>query len=184
MTLAAQRIQQPLSPGLLGRPPPPAAPSFAPAQYGSLSGHGPLPSSGQEYSPYPSTSYGHSIQQSFDGYGQSLNPSYFGQTAESPHVHQHIPFGALTTAALADMSGISTVGCLPQLQQPVAPYGQQTDSFNAFQLRPIFPPNQMLLPNSHQQKAMSAQDFSLPNDAGFAYSQPYASMPTGASFYS
>ncbi|KAL0050715.1 hypothetical protein WJX82_005665 [Trebouxia sp. C0006] len=107
MTLAAQRIQQPLSPSLLGRGPPLAAPSFAPSQYGSFPGHGPPPSPGAGYPPYPST--------------------------------------------------------------------HQTDTLNTTQLRPIFPPNQMLLPDAYQQKAMSAQEFTLPHEASFAYSQPYAS---------
>lgn len=183
MTLAAQRIQQPLSPSLLGRGPPHAAPSFAPSQYGSLPGHAPAPSPGAGYPPYPSTSYGYPLQQSYDGYGQSLNPSYMSQTADSPLAHQHIPF-ALTTAALADMSRIESMGCLPQQQHPASLYSQQTDAFNTSQLRPIFPPNQMLLPDPYQQKAMSTQDFNLPRDTGLAYSQPYASMPTGGYFFS
>ena len=183
MTLAAQRIQQPLSPSVLGRGPPLAAPSFAPSQYGSLPGHAPHLSPGAGYPPYPSTSYGYPLQQSYDGYGQSLNPSYLSQTADSHLAHQHIPFG-LTTAALADMSRIESMGCLPQQQHPATLYGQQPDSFNTSQLRPIFPPNQMQLPDPHQQKVMSAQEFNLPHDASFAYSQPYASMPTGGNFFS
>ena len=183
MALAAQRIQQPLSPSLLGRGPPLAAPSFAPSQYGSLPGHGPPPSPGAGYPPYPSTSYGYPLQQSYDGYGQSLNPSYLSQTADSPLGHQHIPFG-LTTAALADMSRLESMGCLPQQQYPASLYSHQTDTLNTTQLRPIFPPNQMLLPDAYQQKAMSAQEFTLPHEASFAYSQPYASMPTGGNFFS
>ncbi|KAA6426169.1 MAG: RNA-binding RBP37 [Trebouxia sp. A1-2] len=98
MTLAAQRIQQPLSPSLLGRGPSLAAPSFAP---------------------------------------------------------------------------------FPIWQQPASLYSHQTDSLNTSQLRPIFPPNQMLLPDPYQQKAMNAQEFSLPHDASFAYSQPYATGTEG-----
>ena len=183
MTLAAQRIQQPFSPGLLGRGPPLAGPSFAPPQFGALPGHAPHPSPRPDYPPYPSTSYGYPLQQSFEGYGQSLTPSYIGQSSDSPLAHQHIPFG-LTTAALSNMSGIASMGCLPQQQQLGSLYGQHSDSIHAAQLRPVFPPNQMLLPNPYQQKAMNAQDFTLPSDAGFAYSQPYASTPAGGSFYS
>ena len=182
MTLAAQ-IQQPLSPGLLGRGPPLAGPSFAPPHYGALSGRAPDPSPRPgPYPPYPSTSYGYPLQQSFEGYGQSIHPGYFGQPAGSPLAHQHLPF-ELTTAALADMSGMTTMGSSPQ-QHSQSLYGQQSDAAHMSQLRPIFPPNQLLPPNAYQQKAVSAQDFTMSGDAGFSFSQAYASMPAGGSFYS
>ena len=182
MTLAAQRIQQPL-PGLLGRGPSLAGPSFAPPQYGAIPGQVPIPLPQPDYPPYPSTSYGYPLQQGFEGYGQSLNPNY-GQSAGSPSANQHIPFG-LTSSALADISGFASTGCLP-LQQPQSAslYGQHLDAFNTSQLRPIFPPNQMLVPSQYQQKLMGAHDFTQSTDASFSYSQPYTSMPAGASFYS
>ena len=183
MALAAQRIQQPLTQGLLGRGPPLTGPSFAPSHYGALPGLGPHPSPGPDpYPPYPSTSYGFPLQRSFEGYGQSLTSGYLSQPSGSPLAHQHLPF-VLTTAGLGDISGMTTMDSLPQ-QQSQYVYGQQSDTAHASQLRPNFPPNQLLPPNAYQQKVISAQDFTMSAETGFAYSQPYASMPAGGSFYS
>lgn len=180
MPLAAQRMQQPLSPGLLGQGPPLAGPSFAPPHYGALPGHAPQPSPRPDSYPlYPNTSYGYPLQQSYDGYGQSLNPAYLGQPAGSPLANQHLPY-ALTTAALADMSAMTAMASSPQ-QQPQLFYGQQTDAAHVSQLHPNLPPNP---PNAYQHKATSAQNFTVSGDANFPFSQPYASMPAGGNFYS
>ena len=185
MTLAAQRIQQPLSPGLLGQGPPLAGPSFAPPppHYGALPGQAPHPPPGppESYPPYPSTPYGYPLQQSYDGYGQSLNPPYPGQPAGNPLANQHLPCAFPT--AVADMSAMTATGSTLQQQHPQAMYGQQSDGAHMSQLRPIFPPSHP--PNAYQQNASSAQNYTMSGDVNnFAFSQPYASMPAGGSFYS
>lgn len=178
MTLAAQRIQQPLSQGLVGQGPPLAGPSFAPPppHYGAVPGQAPHPPPGPDsYPPYPSTSYGYPLQQSYDGYGQSLNPPYPGQPAGNPLANQHLSY-AFPSAPRADISSMP--------QQPPPPlYGQQTDAAHMSQLRPIFPPSYP--PNAYQQhSAANAQNYTMSGDANnFPFSQPYASMPAG-SFYS
>ncbi|KAL3161611.1 hypothetical protein ABBQ32_010469 [Trebouxia sp. C0010 RCD-2024] len=172
MTLAAQRIQQPLSPGLLGQGPPLAGPSFAPPHYGALPGPHPPPRP-DSYPPYPSTSYGYPLQQSYDSYGQTLNPAYLAQPAGSSLAN---PF-ALTTGALADMSSMTAMSSSQPQLQPQSYYGQQTDAAHLSQL----PPNP---PNAYQHKAPSMQNYTASGDASFPFSQPYASMPTGGQFYS
>lgn len=179
MTLAAQRIQQPLSPGLLAQAPALNAPSFGPPPYGALPGQ-PPPSPRPDLGPYPSTSYNYPFQQGFDAYTNSLSSNYLNQSSGSPLAHQHLPFG-LSSSALADMSGFASLASLPQQsQQPGS--DQQSHALHTSYLRPAIPPNQMLLPHAYQQKAISSQDYSLPGDANFAYSQLYANLPASGSF--
>lgn len=182
MTLAAQRMQQPLSPGLLAAASVPGmnAPPFGPAPYGTLSGQAPQPSQRPDLVPYPSTSYNYPFQQGYDGYGSNFNNSYIDPATGSPLAHQQLPFG-LSSAALADMSSLASLTTLPQQsQQPL--YEQQSHALYTSHLRPTLPPSQMLLPNAYQQKPDGTQQFALPGDATFAYPQLYSNAPATGSF--
>lgn len=173
MSIAAQRIHQPMSPRLLGRAPLLSGAAFSQTQYGPFT-HTVPPPYRPDYSSQLPYDYTQQQQSGYDGYG--LHANYLGQ----PNVlSQQLGYSA---AMLGDsLSGLSSATA-QSLQLPsLAQYAQPADP-SQMQYRQAPQSNQAQ--SSSQPEAYYSQGVALPANVAFPYSQAYSSMPAGGSFFS
>lgn len=172
MSLAAQRIQQPLSPSLLTSNPLLASAAFGQAPFGAYA-HAAAPPLRPDYSTQLPPLYDHVQQQ---------QPAHNGYGTHAHYLPNNMaPFG-YSAASLADISSFSGAIGQPVQLPSLGQYGQPSDApHNPYS--PAIHSNQAQIPS--QPETYYSQG-ALPGSSSVTlpYSQAYPSVPGGGSFFS